>query len=297
MIEFLCPNGHRIHCPADQSGRTAKCPRCGVKFVVPNTAEAAPAGGAGSDSSQAEMSDSNLGGPAHAAKPAAAKEQQIEFLCPNGHHLHGPASLQGRPGACPECGSRFRIPVLDEGAEEAQHEEISIDSTVGREAAAMGLVEPEAIEALGAADAAEVAEQSYSAAEIASPDELAIPLPETAERETASNTQIELREPGSSVVGGPRRPDGRAGGHPLAKILAQLWAAKDQQAKVELHISGGDTLAPDHFARAMSGDTHGVFGRKESDGTWTVTVLAWDAVERIVVREAKSLPAAWPTGK
>jgi hypothetical protein len=41
------------------------------------------------------------------------KEPQIEFLCPNGHRLFGAASLQGKPGECPECGSRFYIPTCE----------------------------------------------------------------------------------------------------------------------------------------------------------------------------------------
>jgi hypothetical protein len=36
VIEFLCPNNHRIRCPDDQAGNAAKCPKCGVKFVIPS---------------------------------------------------------------------------------------------------------------------------------------------------------------------------------------------------------------------------------------------------------------------
>jgi hypothetical protein len=35
VIEFLCPNNHKIRCPDDQAGRAAKCPKCGVKFLIP----------------------------------------------------------------------------------------------------------------------------------------------------------------------------------------------------------------------------------------------------------------------
>jgi len=42
---------------------------------------------------------------------------QIEFLCPNGHLLHGPAQLQGRPAECPECGLKFVIPTYSEQPE------------------------------------------------------------------------------------------------------------------------------------------------------------------------------------
>ena len=45
MIEFLCPNGHRIRCQAEQAGRAAKCPRCGVKFRVPEADRSGSVGG------------------------------------------------------------------------------------------------------------------------------------------------------------------------------------------------------------------------------------------------------------
>ena len=50
MIEFLCPNGHRIRCQAEQVGRAAKCPRCGVKFLVPDPNDVGVSEAVGSDS-------------------------------------------------------------------------------------------------------------------------------------------------------------------------------------------------------------------------------------------------------
>ena len=117
MIEFLCPNGHRIRCPAEQAGRAAKCPRCGVKFRVPEAADLTPAEVTGSDSgiSSAELIDSGI---ADKKSPSTIvrteREPPIEFLCPNGHRLFGAASLQGKAGKCPECGSRFRIPIRED---------------------------------------------------------------------------------------------------------------------------------------------------------------------------------------
>lgn len=35
VIEFLCPNNHKIRCSDDQAGQRAKCPKCGVKFLIP----------------------------------------------------------------------------------------------------------------------------------------------------------------------------------------------------------------------------------------------------------------------
>jgi len=48
-------------------------------------------------------------------------KDQIEFLCPNGHRVWAPLSLQGRAGQCPDCGSKFHIPTL------ADYEEKPLD--------------------------------------------------------------------------------------------------------------------------------------------------------------------------
>jgi hypothetical protein len=128
MIEFLCPNGHKIRCQAAQAGRAAKCPRCGVKFRVPDVTDQDFATKSHSDSSVStpDFADSSVTGSGAAGTAAAARtDADFEFLCPNGHRLHGPASLQGRPGQCPECGSRFRIPSYEDiPAEEEIEQEI-----------------------------------------------------------------------------------------------------------------------------------------------------------------------------
>jgi len=124
VIEFLCPNGHRISCPENQAGQAAKCPRCEVRFRIPELAEAIPPDTETAD--DVEVSQPGPTGPELAAVPpgrgdtARVSEPQIEFLCPNGHRLHGPKSLQGQPGECPECESKFRIPTYDDGPGESE---------------------------------------------------------------------------------------------------------------------------------------------------------------------------------
>lgn len=140
VIEFLCPNGHRIRCQATHAGRAARCPKCGIKFRVPESEDLETLEPIDSDSkiSRPDFTDSDFG---QASNPALNpfSEEQIEFLCPNGHRLHGSTQLQGRSGQCPECGSRFRIPTYEEvPAEEPAEQELGLgrvdggDSSAGR---------------------------------------------------------------------------------------------------------------------------------------------------------------------
>ncbi|MHB8902638.1 MAG: hypothetical protein ACYC6Y_28090 [Thermoguttaceae bacterium] len=109
VIEFLCPQGHKIRCADDRAGKPAKCPKCGVKFYVP-----------GPDDGDAAESGAWATAPAETSNSPGSTgsiKEQIEFLCPNGHRVWAPIGLQGRPGQCPECGSKFHIPTLADYAE------------------------------------------------------------------------------------------------------------------------------------------------------------------------------------
>lgn len=129
VIEFLCPNGHRISCPEEQVGQAAKCPRCAVRFRIPELAEPIPPDtDTAADvevsqpgiTSQPEITESEtVVAPPGPGDTTRVSEPQIEFLCPNGHRLHGPKSLQGQPGECPECESKFRIPTYADEPSEA----------------------------------------------------------------------------------------------------------------------------------------------------------------------------------
>ncbi len=114
VIEFLCPQGHKIRCGDDRAGKPAKCPKCGVKFYVPGPDDDPSDSGAWA-TAPAETSSTPASGSAGALK------DQIEFLCPNGHRVWAPLALQGRAGQCPDCGSRFHIPTL------ADYEEMPLD--------------------------------------------------------------------------------------------------------------------------------------------------------------------------
>ena len=62
------------------------------------------------------------------------------------------------------------------------------------------------------------------------------------------------------------------------------------------YVGFGDTtgvanpLQVQRFSRALSQPTHGVFSIKDADGTNTLAVVAWEAVERVLIRGVKQLP-------
>lgn len=190
----------------------------------------------------------------------AAREPQIEFLCPNGHRLHGPASLQGRLGQCPDCGSRFRIPVYDEGEDDEQAE-----SGIER----------------GRADGRRLSDSRIA------PPEITVdkpPRPRAEDEQVAESPSDALR---TEVIGS----DSSLGTiHPLGAIFAKLWVEKARGATFELVLDDQRVLSPDYFVKTLSPPSHGVFGVKESNGTITLEAVPWETVRRLVVRNLKRLP-------
>ena len=57
MIEFLCPNEHKIRCPDEKAGRQAKCPKCGVSFRIPRLEELSIGASAIANSAADEVTD------------------------------------------------------------------------------------------------------------------------------------------------------------------------------------------------------------------------------------------------
>jgi hypothetical protein len=254
VIEFLCPNGHRIRCQSEHVGRAARCPRCGVKFRVPDPADLEVLDSVGSNSGvlRPEFTDSALSSKdLRSIGAGEQKESQIEFLCPNGHRLHGPASLQNRPGQCPECGSRFRIPSYEDIPDD---EETTHDIGIGRANRREG-------SHVGRKDAAE--------------GQPTPPLTRSAEEAAMLTTILGRGLPGQA----------------MAALVARLWELRPTGAAVELHLRDGETIVPDQFLRKLSQTSRqGVFTVKEADGSLSLTVVAWDAIARATIRGFNELP-------
>jgi Zn finger protein HypA/HybF involved in hydrogenase expression len=234
VIEFLCPNGHKISCQAEQAGKAAKCPRCGVKFRIPSGTDLdiEEIDGSTANLDNPDFIDSSLiPAPPNGVVPGK-KEPEIEFVCPNGHRLHGPARLQGCAGACPECGSRFKIPAYgDISTEEGAKKDVRV----------------------GPID---------------------------------SSKASDLNAPATATT--PKSD----GSEQMANLIARLWATLPKGAVVEVGLRNGETFAPDRFLAKTSRESHqGVFATEKADGSVSLAIVAWDAIDRVFVRGLKKLPA------
>ncbi len=269
-LHFTCPNGHSISCHEKLSGRPAKCPQCSTKFMVPppGQEQADPI----SQDSSLRAGGSGKNGGVATEKKKAPKEEQIVFLCPNGHKLNGPARMQGQAGQCPECGARFRIPSYDEEDDDATGEEEEILT--------------------GAAVADDVVFNAQELEEIEtierSPFEQFVSDGSSPSGGGISNGSAEVVDEAELVT--DFVPELPAGSHALSGIFAVLWQQRAQGGVIEMQLKEGELLTPDYYAPNLSLATHGVFAVKGKDGTFTITSVPWDAVIRVSLRKTAELP-------
>ena len=78
---------------------------------------------------------------------------------------------------------------------------------------------------------------------------------------------------------------------PTARLIARLWQELEHGGEVELHIAGSSRpILPQFFERKWSEGTHALFARQEPDGSITLEAVAWESIQRVVVRKVQGLP-------
>jgi hypothetical protein len=185
-----------------------------------------------------------------------AKPDLIVFLCPNGHRLNGPASLEGKPGQCPHCGVKFRVPSRDDPPEPEEEEPLSYSPGSG----------PQSLDTVEEVPAEEPTFNFNF---------------EEPSRGGSAPSHGMVQIPPSSLA------STRA---TLADIFTRLWDERERGSVVELYLASGQVLVPERFARESSRKSYGVFAIRDPDGTYTVTAVNWQAVARVSVRHVTKLP-------
>ncbi|NMC20909.1 MAG: hypothetical protein GYA33_10870 [Thermogutta sp.] len=255
-IEFLCPNGHRIRCSDDRAGKPAKCPRCGIKFLIPTLEEIAAA-------EKAEEAAANIS--------SGKKEGRIEFLCPNGHRLFGPAELQGKPGKCPECGSTFRIPSYEELTESertaATQVSVAADSAIEAKRNSLAVGQ-------GLGDSAITFDSGLH-------------LDLTGGRPAGDSQRNSMPKPGG--VGAAEN-----GGASMAEVFRSIWEAKPSGAELRVELEGGRSLLVEEAFPSWTGERLLVVRAEESPYGRGLVVVPWSAVRWVHIKGMADPPPAPP---
>jgi len=243
--------------------------------------------------------------PAPATAPAspASPAGKIVFHCSNGHRIVVEAAKGGQRGKCSKCGVAVRIPASSESpAASARAAEARVSGT-GAEAAAESPVVEEAVDTRGTDD------RSGGGANQQAPDhDDAQAVGQSAARDDARDdmfsslvTASDSHVSSDDFVGfstsapqtgepepGPGGPEG--GSNPTALLMARLFREMEHGGIVEVHITGGSVILPEFYEPRWSAGSHGLFASRAADGTVPLTAVAWDSIQKIVVRQVEGLP-------
>ena len=249
--------------------------------------------------------------------PPKVASDQITFSCENGHRIVVAAKLAGKRGTCSKCGIAVVIPARNGGpvavdtgqkaesqepAVVAAPEEIVIstaaavepapadDPAVAEESAAAEESPPRTDEFAGLFDTVSAAQSPGSGAGAGAEYAIEVSADGAAPPELGSSGigNVVANEPTEGYAN-----DYDAGGvadNPTAQLVTRLWAEREHGGKFEIHVTGGGVILPQWYEPRWSRGTHGLFANQAADGTVTLTAVAWESVQKIVVRQVEGLP-------
>ncbi len=231
--------------------------------------------------------------PRSKAEPETTEPRQIGdkivFFCPNGDKVVVSAKYAGKRGLCTKCKVPVVIPnprgkqaarPMFPGEEPPLPPEVESEQEAAGPDAAAGEESPPTLE--GVADAPPAPPAEPPAEEWKFVAEL-----------EGSHAGFEPQAAGHGESWPPPSPfgdPGQPGEHPAARLAARLWMERDQGGIFELHLSGGSVILPEWYEPNWSRGSHGLFASQAADGSITLTAVAWDTIEKIVVRQVPAVP-------
>jgi len=235
---------------------------------------------------------------APSADAPRASAGTITFPCPNGHRISVPAKLAGKRGACSKCGTAVVIPPASVAiATPAPNPAGRPAITPGDVFAAGGDPQggDEGTITLKAPPAWPVALTVPPGTMPAGAGPAAPPVAPVGAGPSGPVGRVPGAGSGTEPTGhglNPAPPDGGGGlvANPTALLVARLWAERDHGGIVELHLVGGSVILPEWYEPAWSQGSHGLFASQAADGSVTLTAVAWDSIQKVVVRQVEGLP-------
>ncbi len=224
---------------------------------------------------------------------------KIVFFCPNGDKIIVKAELGGKRGKCSKCGVAVVIPAVPApGADGEEQPDGPAAQTAGEE------LEPAAEETSAetpvAAESEDASPVTFNVSAAAPPPQAfaapaAAPPAAWPAAEPSGSSQVELDvaglAPSDEPAESPMQPDdGAEHPNPVARLVARLWMERDHGGIIELHLVGGSVILPEWYEANWSRGSHGLFASQAADNSVTLTAVAWEAIQKIVVRQVQGLP-------
>lgn len=239
--------------------------------------------------------------PRHAEPHPAEPAGKIVFHCSNGHRIVVSAKMGGQRGKCSKCGVAVRIPATSESAVAPPLAAAGHAGGAGGEAAAEPAVPEEAVHAsarderlgTGSTHQAHDQDDAHAVGHSTPRDDMFSGLV------TASDSQVSATEfvgfsshpPQPDAARSEPDPGGPEGlANPTAALVARLFQEIAHGGIVEVHITGGSVILPEHYEPRWSVGSHGLFASRAADDTVTLTAVAWDSIQKIIVRQVRGLP-------
>jgi len=226
---------------------------------------------------------------------------KVVFSCDNGHRIVAAVRDGGKRGNCSKCGVPLTVPaaVADERGDEAtmilSAPKVSRDTPPGeslpsfapRAADAATPVEEDVEREVGAAEpvAGDAGDWQFMQPS-ASDEEESPPQADGPEGWFGYSDTAD----GDTMNGDAG--DGGVGDNPTARLVARLWVEHELGGTLELHLQDGSVIFPQSYEPRWSRGTHGLFAAAAPDGSITLTAVAWESVQKIIVRNVKGLPDA-----
>lgn len=244
----------------------------------------------------------------------------IAILCPNGHKLTCPDQLAGKAGKCPHCGATFRVPELVTPTGHVAAVEAAPGSSprVGAAPVPLAPQQPPPLEpaneirpydeqSQGALSVGEIVFLCPEGHHLRGPESLAgqagecplcgirflVPSPEDVitEHPTGFDLSEAFGSVGEGAFGAVGGGESESAGRAMGRLFGVLWHQQQPGMCIELDLGEGRVFMPSGFAPDSAQHSHGLFMGQEANGTLTMTLIAWDAIERVAVRGLREVPS------